>query len=41
MSQYLIDRIEATDNIEVLTQTEIVAPVRESGKTAGARTLAQ
>ena len=25
MSQYLIDRIEATDNIEVLTQTEIVA----------------
>ena len=24
MSQYLIDRIEATDNIEVLTQTEIV-----------------
>src|SRR5437588_4865665 len=25
MSRYLIDRIEATDNIEVLTQTEIVA----------------
>jgi thioredoxin reductase (NADPH) len=25
MSQYLIDRIRATDNIEVLTQTEIVA----------------
>jgi thioredoxin reductase (NADPH) len=25
MSQYLIDRIEATDNIAVLTQTEIVA----------------
>jgi len=25
MSQYLIDRIEATDNIEVLTHTEIVA----------------
>src|SRR6202171_6482271 len=25
MSQYLIDRIAATDNIEVLTQTEIVA----------------
>jgi thioredoxin reductase (NADPH) len=25
MSQYLIDRIEATDNIDVLTQTEIVA----------------
>ena len=25
MSQYLIDRIEATDNIEILTQTEIVA----------------
>jgi thioredoxin reductase (NADPH) len=25
MSQYLIDRIPATDNIEVLTQTEIVA----------------
>ena len=25
MSQYLIDRIDATDNIEVLTQTEIVA----------------
>jgi thioredoxin reductase (NADPH) len=25
MSQYLIDRIEATENIEVLTQTEIVA----------------
>jgi thioredoxin reductase (NADPH) len=25
MSQYLIDRIEASDNIEVLTQTEIVA----------------
>jgi thioredoxin reductase (NADPH) len=25
MSQYLIDRIEATDNIEVLTQTEIAA----------------
>src|SRR6185436_15930840 len=25
MSQYLIDRIEATDNIEVLIQTEIVA----------------
>ena len=25
MSQYLIDRIEATDNIEVLTRTEIVA----------------
>src|ERR1700726_1064497 len=25
MSQYLIDRIEAADNIEVLTQTEIVA----------------
>src|SRR5258707_11700378 len=25
MSQYLIDRIEAIDNIEVLTQTEIVA----------------
>jgi thioredoxin reductase (NADPH) len=25
MSQYLIDRIEATDNIEVLTQTEIVS----------------
>jgi thioredoxin reductase (NADPH) len=25
MSQYLIDRIKATDNIEVLTQTEIVA----------------
>ncbi|MGZ3297330.1 MAG: FAD-dependent oxidoreductase, partial [Xanthobacteraceae bacterium] len=26
MSQYLIDRIEAADNIEVLTQTEIVVP---------------
>jgi thioredoxin reductase (NADPH) len=25
MSQYLIDRVEAADNIEVLTQTEIVA----------------
>src|ERR1700730_7723539 len=25
MSQYLIDRLEATDNIEVLTRTEIVA----------------
>jgi thioredoxin reductase (NADPH) len=25
MSQYLIDRIEAADNIEVLTQTEIIA----------------
>jgi thioredoxin reductase (NADPH) len=25
MSRYLIDRVEATDNIEVLTQTEIVA----------------
>src|SRR4029450_10880402 len=25
MSQYLIDRIKATGNIEVLTQTEIVA----------------
>src|SRR5258705_8625144 len=25
MSQYLIDRIRATDNIEILTQTEIVA----------------
>src|SRR6202163_3827672 len=25
MSQYLIDRIKATDNIEVLTNTEVVA----------------
>jgi thioredoxin reductase (NADPH) len=32
MSQYLIDRIEATDNIEVLTQTEIVALYGSSEK---------
>jgi thioredoxin reductase (NADPH) len=32
MSRYLIDRIEATDNIEVLTQTEIVALYGSSEK---------
>jgi thioredoxin reductase (NADPH) len=40
MSRYLIDRIAATDNIEVLTQTEIVA-LHEQGKAAGAGTLAK
>ena len=31
MSRYLIDRIEATPNIEVLTRTEIVALIGRPG----------
>ena len=41
MSQYLIERIEATAKIEVLTQTEIVALYGSRGKAAGTRPLAQ
>jgi thioredoxin reductase (NADPH) len=41
MSQYLIDRIRAIDNIEVLTHTEIVALYGSREKQLPARALAQ
>ena len=41
MSRYLIERIEATPNIELMFNTEVVGPRRRRGSLAGARALAQ
>ena len=41
MSRYLIDRIEATPNIELLFNTEVVGARRQRGRIAGAGALAQ
>ena len=41
MSRYLIERIEATPNIELVFNTEVVGARRHAGRVAGAGALAQ